>query len=136
MAVLLTGSCPLTREALALGRECGLVYGVLWEAAWHDQRGECGGTTELSHKAIADLCRISEKTVRRSVDLLLDDGLISCLGLTSSWHGGSRKRIYRVLHPSQVEGQRVAIEVMGEALRPSVRAKMLRTPGGLTGDED
>lgn len=136
MAVRLDGACPLMREALALGRECGLVYGVLWEAAWHDQRGECGGTTEMSHKALAEICKLGNTTVLLAVDRLLDDGLISCLGLTSSWHGGSRKRIYRVLHPSQVEAQRVAIDVMGEALRPSVRAKMLRTPGGLTGDED
>lgn len=136
MAVLLTGACPMTREALALGRECGLVYGVLWEAAWHDQRGDCGGTTEMSHKALADLCRMSQKTVRSSVDRLLDDGLISCLGLTNSWHGGSRKRIYRVIHPDHVEAQRAAIAVMGEALRPSVRAKMLRTPGGLPEGDD
>jgi len=90
----------------------------------------------MSHKALADVCGLGKATVLRAVDRLLDDGLISCLGLACSWHGGSRKRIYRVLHPSQVEAQRVAIDVMGEALRPSVRAKMLRTPGGLTGDED
>lgn len=135
MAVRLDGSCPLMREAFALGRECGAVYGVMWEAAWHDQRGECGGTTELSHKAMADLCRMSRTTVLKAIDALLDDGLISCLGLTGSWEGGTRKRLYRVLHPSQVEAQRVAIDVMGEGLKPSVRAKLLRVPGGLSGDE-
>lgn len=135
MAVRLDGSCPLMREAFALGRECGAVYAVMWEAAWHDQRGECGGTTELSHKALADLCRMSRTTVLKAIDALLDDGLISCLGLTGSWEGGTRKRLYRVLHPSQVEAQRAAIEVMGEALRPSERAKLLRVPGGLSGDE-
>lgn len=135
MAVRLDGSCPLMREAFALGRECGAVYGVMWEAAWHDQRGECGGTTELSHKALADLCRMSRTTVLKAIDALLDDGLISCLGLTGSWEGGTRKRLYRVLHPSQVEAQRVAIDVMGEELKPSVRAKLLRVPGGLSGDE-
>lgn len=135
MAVRLDGSCPLMREAFALGRECGAVYGVMWEAAWHDQRGECGGTTELSHKALADLCRMSRTTVLKAIDALLDDGLISCLGLTGSWEGGTRKRLYRVLHPSQVEAQRAAIDVMGEALRPSERAKLLRVPGGLSGDE-
>jgi len=135
MAVRLDGSCPLMREAFALGRECGAVYAVMWEAAWHDQRGECGGTTELSHKALACLCWMSRTTVLKAIDALLDDGLISCLGLTGSWEGGTRKRLYRVLHPSQVEAQRAAIEVMGEALRPSVRAKLLRVPGGLSGDE-
>ncbi|MFZ9569081.1 MAG: hypothetical protein ACO28M_04475, partial [Vulcanococcus sp.] len=132
----LDGACPMTREALALGRECGLVYGVLWEAAWHDQRGDCGGTTEMSHKALAEICRRGNTTVVKALDRLLDDGLISCLGLTNSWHGGTRKRIYRVIHPSQVEAQRAAIAVMGEALRQSVRAKMLRTPGGLPESDD
>lgn len=135
LAVRLEGSCPLMREACRLGKECGLVYGVLWEAAWHDQRGDCGGTTEMSHKALAEVCGLGKATVLRAVDLLLDDGLISCLGLTGSWGGGSRKRLYRVLHPSQVEAQRVAIDVMGEGLKPSVRAKLLRVPGGLSGDE-
>jgi hypothetical protein len=126
MAVLLTDACPMTREACRLGRECGLVYAVLWEAAWHDRRGECGGTTRMSHKALADVCHMSNTTVLRALDLLLDDGLISCLGLVDTEAGGTRKRLYRVIHPDQVEAQRAAIAVMGEALSPSKRARALR----------
>lgn len=115
------------REAFALGRECGAVYGVLWEAAWHDRRGECGGTTRMSHKALAGLCHMSNTTVLKALDLLLDDGLISCLGLMGAEDGkGSKKRIYRVIHPDHVEAQRAAIAVMGEEWLPSVRAKALR----------
>ena len=122
MAVLLVGACPLMREALALGRECGLVYGVMWEAAWHDQRGDCGGTTVLSHKAIADLCHLGKTTVLKAIDLLLDDGLIQVLHLVPT-EKGSWKRRYRVTHPDDLEAQRAALEVIGEP--PSERAKRL-----------
>lgn len=124
LAVLLVEACPAMREALALGSACGLVYGVMWEAAWHDQRGRCGGTTELSHKAIADLCHISKTTVVKSVDRLLDDGLIQCLYLVPTGKG-SWKRKYRVTHPQHLEAQREAIAVMGLELLPSERAKRL-----------
>jgi hypothetical protein len=124
------------RDALALGRECGLVYGVMWEAAWHDKRGGCGGTTELSHKALADLCHMSNTTVIRAVDLLLDDGLIQFLHMVPTPRG-SWKRRYRVTHPDHVEAQRAAIEVFG--MVPSERAKrMTHYAGGETeeGDDD
>jgi DNA-binding transcriptional MocR family regulator len=108
------------REALALGRECGPVYGVLWEAAWHDQRGDLGGTTELSHKALADLCHMSKTTVIRAVDLLMDDGLIQFLHMVPT-KVGSWKRRYRVTHPDHVEAQRAALEIIGGSA--SERAK-------------
>ncbi len=126
MSVKLAGSCPLMQEAFGLGRECGAVYGVMWEAAWQDDRGEFGGTTQMSHKTIADICGMSSKTVIKAVDLLMDDGLISCEGMTHSWRGGSQKRIYRVTHPDQVEAVRYAIGVMGEGLLPSDRARAKR----------
>lgn len=126
MSVLLSDACPLMREAFALGQEAGAVYAVLWEAAWHDRRGDCGGTTQMSHKSLAALCHMSNTTVMKAIDALLDDGLISCLGLVKGETGGSKKRIYRVIHPSHVEAQRAAIAVMGEALSPSKRARALR----------
>ena len=122
MAVKLAGSCPRMQEAFQLGRECGAVYAVMWEAAWHDDRGQFGGTTQISHKALADICGMSSKTVIKAVDLLMDDGLISCEGMTHSWGGGSQKRIYRVTHPDQLEARRAAIETMGDALLAPVMA--------------
>jgi predicted transcriptional regulator len=80
----------------------------------------------MSHKALADVCGIGNATVLRAVDRLLDDGLISCLGLTGSEGKGSKKRVYRVIHPTYVEAQRAAIEVMGEEWLPSKRARALR----------
>ena len=122
MAVRLDGACPMMREALALGRECGLVYGVMWEAAWHDQRGDCGGTTVLSHKAIADLCHLGKATVLSAIDRLLDDGLIQFLHMVPTPRG-SWKRRYRVVHPSQVEWQRQVVDLF--EVPASERAKRI-----------
>lgn len=109
------------RQAFALGRECGAVYAVLWEAAWYDRRGECGGTTTLSHKALADLCHMSNTTVIRAIDMLLDDGLIQFLHMVPTPRGHWKRR-YRVTHPDHLEAQREALKVLGPA---SERAKRL-----------
>ena len=122
MVVRLDGACPLMREACCLGKEAGIVYGVMWEAAWHDQRGECGGTTELSHKAMANLCHMSKTTVLKAIDLLLDDGLIAFLYMVPSGQG-SWKRKYRVMHPDHVEAQRAILDVYEKPA--SERAKEL-----------
>jgi hypothetical protein len=120
VAVLLAGSCPMMREALRLGKECGAVYGVMWEAAFYDERGDCGGTTSLSHKALADLCHMSRTTVIKAVDRLLDDGLIQFLHLVPTPQG-TWKRRYRVTHPEQLEVQREVLALFGEPA--SERAK-------------
>lgn len=133
MPVLLEGACPLMREACLLGRECGLVYGVMWEAAWHDRRGACGGTTELSHKAIADLCHLGKTTVLRAVDLLLDSGLIQFMHMVPCQRGGSWKRRYRVTHPDQLEAQRDALKAIGTPA--SVRAKQVSNPTYAEGED-
>lgn len=114
------------REALALGRECGLVYGVMWEAAYHDRRGRCGGTTELSHKGIADLCHLGNASVLKAVDLLLDDGLIQFLHLVPTGKG-SWKRRYRVTHPDQLKAQRAAVDLI--EVPASERAKRISEAG-------
>lgn len=131
MAVVLKESQPLFREALRLSRQAGLVYALLWEAAWHDDRRgkwgqrECGGTTALSHESIAKLCHLSKTTVIQAANDLMDDGLISCMWLEPRGEGPGRwKRRYRVLHSSQVEAQRHAISVM--PVKPSERAAAIR----------
>lgn len=122
MAVHLTNACPPMREVMALGKGCGAVYAVLWEAAWHDRRSDCGGTTQLSHKAIADLCGMSKTTVVNAIDQLLDAGFISFLHMVPTAKG-SWKRRYRVIHPDEVEAQRAALAAMEEPA--SERAKRL-----------
>ena len=43
-------------EVLELGRECGLVYGLMWESAFKDSDGEFGGTTSWSVKGLTNKC--------------------------------------------------------------------------------
>ena len=127
MSVLLTGACPAMVQACRLGRECGLVYGVLWEAAWHDCRGKCGGTTSTSHKALAGLCHMSKTTVLRAIDLLLDDGLIQFLHMVPTKQG-SWKRRYRVTHPDHLEAQREALKILGPASERARAASCHKAP--------
>lgn len=115
------------REAFALGRECGAVYAVLWEAAWHDCRGKCGGTTTLSHKALAELCRMSNTTVIRAIDLLLDDGLIQFLHMVPTQQGHWKRR-YRVTHPDHLEAQREALKTLGPASERARAASCYKAP--------
>jgi len=111
MSVILKGSCPPIQEVLKLGRECGLVYGLLWEAAFADVRGDCGGTTTWSVKGIADCCGIGKTTAIRALKKLLDAGFIQYAGW--AWGSGFKKRRWRVTHPDMLEAQRYAISVMG-----------------------
>ena len=124
MTVVLQEACPPMREVVQLGKAAAAVYGVLWEAAWHDKEWQdgslFGGTTELSHKALADICHLGKATVVQATDDLLDAGFISVIGLKPT-PKGSCKRVYRVIHPDQLEAQRWAISFFDEP--PSQRAK-------------
>ena len=111
MSVILKGSCPPMQEVLRLGRECGLIYGLLWEAAFRDVRGDCGGITTWSVKGIAGECGMGKATVVQGLKKLLDAGFIQYAG--KAWGSGSWKRRWRVTHPDQLEAVRHAIEVMG-----------------------
>lgn len=131
MAVVLRGGKPLFREALRLSRQAGLVYALLWEAAWHDDRRgnwgqkECGGTTTMSHESIAKLCHLSKTSVIQATNELMDDGLVACMWLEPSEECTGRwKRRYRVIHSSQVEAQRYAISQV--SVKPSERARAIR----------
>lgn len=129
MAVVLKGSRPLFREALRLSRQAGLVYSVLWEAAWHDDRRDrygrrqCGGTTALSHAAIAELCWLGKTKVIEAIDQLMDDGLIECMWLEATGSGRWKRR-YRVVHSDHVGAVRAAITYL--PVKPSVRARQIR----------
>jgi len=131
VSVVLKGDTPMFQEALRLSRQAGLVYGLLWEAAWHDDRRgkygqrECGGTTSISHQSIAKLCHLSKTSVVQATNELMDDGLISCMWLEPSEDGiGRWKRRYRVTHSSQVEARRHVISAMPG--KPSEQAKAIR----------
>lgn len=115
MSVLLKGSCPPMLEVFELGRECGPIYALLWEGAFNDAvgRGKSaqGGTTAWSVKGLASRCGLGKATVINGLKKLLDAGFIQYAGW--AWGSGSRKRRWRVTHPTQLEAVRHAISVMG-----------------------
>lgn len=122
-------------EVCELGRECALVYGLLWESAFKDVSGKKarkplrdfrrkgvhhwaeglderqGGTTNWSNKGLADRAGIGKTTVIKALKKLLDAGFIQYAGW--SWGNGFRKRRWRVTHPADIEAVRYAISVMG-----------------------
>jgi len=120
MTVLLTNANPPLLEVAKLGAKVLGVYTLLWEAAKRDVRGECGGTTSWSTTGLAKQLQMSRNTVQKALDVLLDNGWISVIGSTTS-ETGKPHRVYRVLHPSLVEAQRYALDVIGTP--PSIRYK-------------
>lgn len=126
MSVLLEGSCPPHREVLKLGRQCSLVYGLLWESAFKDTRSNkkhpfnkklsCGGCTSWTVKGIADVCQLGKSSVIDALKALLDAGYIQYAGVVDEGMGPRRR--WRVTHPDQLEAVRHAISVMGP---PSLR---------------
>ena len=120
MTVLLTNVNPPLLEVAKLGAKVLGVYTLLWEAAKRDVRGDCGGTTSWSTSGLASHLSMSRNTVQKALDVLLDSGWISVIGTTSSGVGKPH-RIYRVLHPSLVEAQQNALDVIGT--QPSIRYK-------------
>lgn len=121
MVVLLDRARIPFREALGLGRQCGLVYGLLWESAAMDVRLHerhpynrnlaCGGCTEWSVKGIARECHLGKASVHEALKDLLDAGFIQYAGWVPA--RGSPKRRWRVTHPKHLEDVRHAISVMG-----------------------
>ena len=91
-----------------------LVYVFLWDSAWIHHKDEDGnsGTSEWSHKGIADKLRLGKTTVLKAINGLLDAGLIQHTGYLPTGKGSSKAR-YRVTHPEMLDAQRYAISVMG-----------------------
>ena len=111
MVVKLRGECPPMREVLELGRAAGLVYALMWESAFRDERGECGGTTEWSVKGLAGACRLGKASVIDALKGLMDEGFIQVVGVLNTSKG--KKRWWRVTHPSLLDGVRYGIKMTG-----------------------
>jgi len=121
LAVILEGACPPHREVLGLGRQCSLVYGLLWESAFKDVRLDdrfpynrklaCGGCTSWSVKGIARECHLGKSSVIEALKGLLDAGFIQYAGY--AFAGGGWRRRFRVTHPDHLEAVRYAISVTG-----------------------
>ena len=129
MAVILKDTVPPITEVAKLGYASVAVYSLLYQSAYQDQRydkrsfaqrRDCGGTTNWSHKAIADTLGMGKSKMLKCINLLLDHCFIQCIGLLDS-SKGSKHRIYRVVHPSEIENVRNAMAFM--PLTPSDLAK-------------
>ena len=88
MTIILKDTVPPIIEVAKLGYAAVAVYSLLWQSAYQDlrydkrkcirrkDRKDCGGSTNWSHKAIADTLKMGKQKVLTSIYLLLDNGLI------------------------------------------------------------
>ena len=132
MTVILRDTMPPIIEVAQLGYAAVAVYSLLYQSAYQDQRYDlrkcvkrkdlkhCGGTTNWSHKAIAETLGMGKAKVITSINLLLDNCFIQHEGFIPS-SKGSHHRIYRVVHPDMIETVRAVIPMLPEL--PSQTAK-------------
>ena len=137
MTVILKDVVPPIMEVAKLGYAAVAVYSLLFQSAYQDRcyaqiapgyRADTGGTTNWSHKAIADILSMGKAKVIQTTDALLDNGFIQVIARERS-STGSKYRVYRVTHPDHLDAQRHALSLFDEP--SSVRNKRidaLKTP--------
>ena len=96
MSVILGDTVPPIMEVAKLGYAAVAVYSLLKQSAYQDQkfdsrkylksqdRRDCGGTTNWSHKAIAETLGMGKAEVIDSINLLLDNAFIQHEGFMQS----------------------------------------------------
>ena len=134
MTVILKDTVPPIIGVARLGYAAVAVYSLLYQSAYQDQRydskqcvrrkdtRDCGGTTNWSHKAIAETLGMGKAKVIASIDLLLDNGFIQHEGFRVVIKG-SKHRIYRVVHPEMIETIVAVMPILPDL--PSETAKHL-----------
>ena len=131
MAVILKDVEPPIMEVAKLGYAAVAVYSLLFQSAHRDRcyaqiapgyRSDTGGTTNWSHKAIADILKMGKAKVIQATDALLDAGFIQVIARIRS-STGSKHRVYRVTHPEHLDAQRLALSLFDEP--SSVRNKRI-----------
>ena len=131
MAVILKDVEPPIMEVSKLGYAAVAVYSLLFQSAHRDRcyaqiapgyRADTGGTTNWSHKAIADTLSMGKAKVIQATDALLDNGFIQVIARIRS-ATGSKHRVYRVTHPEHLEAQRLALSLFDEP--SSIRNKRI-----------
>ena len=122
MTVILKDVVPPIVEVAKLGYAAVAVYSLLFQSAHRDRcyaqvrpgyRADTGGTTNWSHKAIADTLSMGKAKVIKATDALLDSGFIQVIARESSAKG-SKHRVYRVTHPDHLEAQRHVLSLFDE----------------------
>ena len=134
LTVILRDTVPPIIEVAQLGYAAVAVYSLLYQSAYQDQRYDsrkcvkhkdpkhCGGTTNWSHKAIAETLGMGKAKVINSINALLDHGFIQHQGFIGS-SKGSKHKIYRVVHPDMIETVRAVMPILPSL--PSETAKNL-----------
>ena len=131
MAVILKDVEPPIMEVAKLGYAAVAVYSLLFQSAHRDRcyaqiatgyRADTGGTTNWSHKAIADTLSMGKAKVIQATNALLDAGFIQVIARIRS-ATGSKHRVYRVTHPEHLESQRLALSLFDEP--SSIRNKRI-----------
>ena len=137
MAVILKDVEPQIMDMAKLSYAAIAVYSLLFQSAHRDRcyaqiapgyRADTGGTTNWSHKAIADTLSMGKAKVIQATDALLDAGSIQVIARVRS-ATGSNHRVYRVTHPEHLEAQRLALSLFDQP--SSVRNKhidAMKTP--------
>ena len=122
MTLILKDVVPPIMEVAKLGYAAVAVYSLLFQSAHRDRcyaqiapgyRADTGGTTNWSHKAIADTLGMGKAKVIQATDALLDAGFIQVIARERS-ATGSKHRVYRVTHPDQMEAQRHVLSLFDE----------------------
>ena len=133
MTVILKDTVPPIIEVAEFGYAVVAVYSLLYQSAYQDQRydkrqcikrRDCGGTTNWSHKGIANKLHMGKQKVIECIDLLLDNGFIQLEGFMPSAKG-SKHRIYRVVHPTMLAIVKDVMPIL--PCLPSVNAKKWST---------
>ena len=133
MTVILKDTVPPIVEVAEFGYAAVAVYSLLYQSSYQDQRydkrhcikrRDCGGTTNWSHKGIANKLHMGKQKVIECIDLLLDNGFIQLEGFMPSTKG-SKHRIYRVVHPTMLTVVRDVMPIL--PCLPSENAKKQTT---------
>ena len=133
MTVILKDTVPPIVEVAEFGYAAVAVYSLLYQSAYQDQRydktycikrRDCGGTTNWSHKGIANKLHMGKQKVIECIDLLLDNGFIQLEGFMPSTKG-SKHRIYRVVQPTMLTVVRDVMPIL--PCLPSDNAKKRST---------
>ena len=129
MTVILKDTVPPIIEVADLGYAAVAVYSLLYQSAYQDQRydkrncvrrRDCGGTTNWSHKGIANKLHMGKQKVIECINQLLDNGFIQHEGFMTSAKG-SKHRVYRVVHPTMLEIVRTVMPML--PCKPSITAE-------------
>ena len=124
MSIFLTPENTPQQEVMRSLPKTLSIYITLAEAAQHDIRDDCGGTTGWSIKGLSSVTGLHRTTIAKYIGQLLDAGFIQITGEEFN-RGGSHNTLFRVTTRENLEPVRHAISMMNQL--PSQRLAAMRT---------